>query len=306
MAGQVTASVVQLGDSGTATQNFVVRVPSSPDGTMRIARGNAGSESADIITVSSAGAVGVSDGTVSAPGLGFTSDPDSGMYRIGANNIGLAVNGTNAIDISTSKILALNAYTKLSNTGSALNVNGAYHEMRHNADSLVVQVSNTNATLSATICGVGIYYSGGAPNSTAAAFLYNEDTGGLRSSLRSNGGLANYSANNVNLSDERLKKDIVDAPSYYERWKNIKFRTFLYKDQTDEELNLGVIAQELETVCPELVSNDGFGNAPEGGEPLKTVYQTDFQYATAKALQELMLKFEQLQADFAAYKASHP
>jgi hypothetical protein len=268
--------------------------------------GNVTPSSGAFTTLSATGNVTVADGTVSVPAIAFTSDTDSGIYRIGANNIGIGVNGANAIDISSSKISALNAYQKLSSSGTVVNINGTYHEIVSNFNTNVLVITNQNATLNTTISGINVYYSGAAPNSTTACFLYNEDTGGLRSSLRSNGGLANYSANNVNLSDERLKKDIVDAPSYYERWKQLQFRTFLYKDQTDSELNLGVIAQELETVCPELVSNDGFGETPPGETPLKTVYQTDFQYATAKALQELMLKFEALQAEFNAYKAAHP
>lgn len=38
--------------------------------------------------------VGIPDGTVASPGLKFTNDSDSGLYRIGANNLGIAVNGT--------------------------------------------------------------------------------------------------------------------------------------------------------------------------------------------------------------------
>lgn len=41
------------------------------------------------------------DGTFALPYFSFASDPDSGMYRIGANNLGLAVNGANVLDIST-------------------------------------------------------------------------------------------------------------------------------------------------------------------------------------------------------------
>ncbi|TXH09502.1 MAG: hypothetical protein E6R04_08005 [Spirochaetes bacterium] len=45
--------------------------------------------------------LGAPDGTVSAPGISFTSDPDCGFYRIGANNIGLSLNGTKVIDFAT-------------------------------------------------------------------------------------------------------------------------------------------------------------------------------------------------------------
>lgn len=41
------------------------------------------------------------DGTVSLPGLAFTSDTDTGIYRIGANNIGVTLGGTKYLDAST-------------------------------------------------------------------------------------------------------------------------------------------------------------------------------------------------------------
>jgi hypothetical protein len=41
------------------------------------------------------------DGTVSLPGYAFTADTDSGIYRIGANNIGVGVNGAKVLDIAT-------------------------------------------------------------------------------------------------------------------------------------------------------------------------------------------------------------
>lgn len=39
------------------------------------------------------------DGTVSAPGLAFQSDNDTGIYRIGANTIGIATNGARVGEI---------------------------------------------------------------------------------------------------------------------------------------------------------------------------------------------------------------
>jgi len=42
------------------------------------------------------------DGTVSLPFYNYTDDPDSGTYRIGANNLGVAVNGAKVLDVSTS------------------------------------------------------------------------------------------------------------------------------------------------------------------------------------------------------------
>jgi hypothetical protein len=134
----------------------------------------------------------------------------------------------------------------------------------------------------------------GDPNNTTNFFLRCFGGGTERAQIRSNGGLANFSANNVNLSDERTKKDIVDAGNYLNKICAIPVRTFLYKDQTDEQLNLGVIAQEVEKIAPELVSNDGFGEIPEDGTPLKAIYQTDLQYALMKCIQEQQAIIENL------------
>jgi hypothetical protein len=96
------------------------------------------------------------------------------------------------------------------------------------------------------------------------------------------------------LSDERTKKDIADAGNYLDKICAIPVRTFLYKDQTDSELNLGVIAQEVEKIAPELVDVSGFGETPEDGVPLKAIYQTDLQYALMKAIQELKAEVDSL------------
>ena len=50
-------------------------------------------------------------GTVSAPGYAFSGDTDCGMYSIGANNIGLAVNGTKILDIATTGLSIVGTMT---------------------------------------------------------------------------------------------------------------------------------------------------------------------------------------------------
>jgi microcystin-dependent protein len=47
------------------------------------------------------GPLKAASGTVAAPGITFGSDTDSGLYRIGANNVGVAVNGAKVIDVAT-------------------------------------------------------------------------------------------------------------------------------------------------------------------------------------------------------------
>jgi hypothetical protein len=48
---------VQIGQSTTGTNNFTLSVPSSPDGTIKLARGNSGETTADILSVDASGNV---------------------------------------------------------------------------------------------------------------------------------------------------------------------------------------------------------------------------------------------------------
>lgn len=189
-----------------------------------------------------------------------------------------------------------------SSTAMTLDASGGWKQTS-TAATFSAWTQNANAT---TPSGLFVEYTALSPNNTGSQFLYCRDGGAtVRAEIRSNGGLANFSANNVNLSDERVKKDFAPAKSYYDNWQDIEFVTFLYKDQTDTELNLGVKAQQLESVFPELIDNSGFGEAPEGEDPYKAVYQTDFQYATAKALQEAIAKIEALTARIQTLEQSH-
>ena len=164
--------------------------------------------------------------------------------------------------------------------------------------------TNVQRNTSATPFGMAIEYSAISPNSTSSYFINGSDATTTRFEFRSNGGLANYSANNVNLSDERTNSNIINAGSYLAKICAIPVRIFKYKDQTDDLLNLGVIAQEVEAVAPELVDVSGFGETPEDGIPLKAIYQTDLQYALMKCIQEQQALIVSLQDTFLAQQAS--
>ena len=127
---------------------------------------------------------------------------------------------------------------------------------------------------------------------------YNQNAtyNGYRFYIKNNGGVVNYSANNVNLSDEKVKTNIELSGNYLEKICSIPVKLFNYKDEPEGVArSLGVIAQDVEAVAPELVNNEGFGDTPEDGVPLKTVYTTDMMYALMKAIQELSAKVEELE-----------
>jgi len=63
------------------------------------------------------------NGTVSAPFYSYTSDPDSGTFRIGANNLGVAVNGAKVLDVGTTGLGVTGTLAASSNISG---VNGSF------------------------------------------------------------------------------------------------------------------------------------------------------------------------------------
>jgi hypothetical protein len=113
-------------------------------------------------------------------------------------------------------------------------------------------------------------------------------TGTIRFNLVTNGGIQNFSANNVNLSDIREKTDIELADGYLDKICAIPVKTFNYIDQNmddDQGKTLGVIAQDVELIAPELIKESNWGTKEEPKMRL-SIYQTDLQYALMKAIQE--------------------
>jgi len=53
----VKANSIQIGQSGTASQNFVLTVPAVPDGSFKLARGNIGATTQDILSVDANGRI---------------------------------------------------------------------------------------------------------------------------------------------------------------------------------------------------------------------------------------------------------
>jgi hypothetical protein len=191
-------------------------------------------------------------------------------------------------------------FLKASNTGTYINSGGSYHEINSDQTTYALYIKATNASPYGTI----IDYSS-LPNNTGNEYIYCTDNSftTLRFSVRSNGGIANYQANDVNLSDERTKKDIEPLESYWDKFKNIEIVKFKYKDQTHDDYNIGVIAQQVESVAPEFVDVDGWGETVEGEEPLKSIYTADLHHATIKVLQECMSKIEEQQSQIESLKA---
>jgi hypothetical protein len=209
-------------------------------------------------------------------------------------------------------------FFKASNAGTYDSAGGTFHEFRQTVtDSETVNFSCT----AASPYGLRVKYTAATPNGTANWFLFCQDSTTERATIRSNGGLANYSANNVNLaSDERLKKDIAPLDSTWSKVKGIEVVNFRYKDCHEEDPALyGVIAQQVQPIVPELVVVtreakeaqdavlDDEGNvvtpAVEASPEYYGIREQPMYWLAIKALQEAMTRIEELEAKVAALEA---
>ncbi len=162
------------------------------------------------------------------------------------------------------------------------------------ANDYISRMYNTNAT------GSDMLYmqSTADPNDTGYKTIYTLSNATARFYVQSNGGIGNYQANDVNLSDRREKTNFAPAKSYLETICAIPVQTFNYIDQNNEEdpgLTLGVVAQDVQAVAPELVMESNWGSEDNPKMRL-SIYQTDLQYALMKCIQEQQAIIESLKA----------
>ena len=199
-----------------------------------------------------------------------------------------------------------NGYFKASNNGSYVSTTAAYHEFTQDGTLETAYFRSSNASP----VGIIIYYSAVSPNGTGNYFLTCFDSGStLRAGIRSNGGLANYSANNANLSDINAKKDISPAADTWNCLKEWEIVNYRYKDQPDDaDLNLGVIAQQVAESCPEVITV--FSEAKEATEDQPAqeerlgVKEQQMYWMAIKALQEAIGRIETLETQNASQAAT--
>jgi len=119
-----------------------------------------------------------------------------------------------------------------------------------------------------------------------------------------NGNVQNTNNSYGAISDVKLKENIVDATSQWDDLKALQVRKYNFIEG-ETHTQLGVIAQEVETVSPGLV-NDIADRDEEGndlGTITKTVNYSVLYMKAVKALQEAMERIETLEAKVAALEA---
>ena len=143
--------------------------------------------------------------------------------------------------------------------------------------------------------GLAIRYAAGGNDHDV--FIFVKDST-VKFVIHSTGNVANANNSYGQTSDVSLKENIVDANSQWNDIKNVKVRNFNFKAETGlpSHTQIGVVAQEIETTSPKLVT--------ENEQGIKEVGYSVLYMKAIKALQEAMTRIETLETEVAALKAA--
>ena len=221
------------------------------------------------------GVSGFPDGSASAPALTFINDTDTGLYRVGSNEIGVAINGTSAITLQRSS-----SFTRIALVESA-NGTGA------NVGNYVFVARNSSGSGAAGAVAFG--RRGGSVD-----YIWSDNSGNLRTHS------AQPTEDNSTVSDtagtvvgtqtstratKRLIRRVKDTASSLALIAQTPLYRFNYRTQDRDTRFLGIMADE----SPEFVMH--------GGQSFNPV--NAFGH-TAAAIKALLARVETLEAALAA------
>ena len=219
------------------------------------------------------GALLLPDGSAAAPSLSNDGDTNTGIFFPAADTIAFSEGGVESMRIDASGNLLVGVTSTFS---SGI----AKQEVKSGSSSQVALRVYTPTTSTGT-----------------AVQIWHSDVGGTAAEKYYL--LANGTASS---SDSRLKENIENAPSYLPKLLDVKVRTFTWKQQDSDERDVGVIAQELEQVIPEMVWENP--NPTEGQSAFKAVKYDKFIPMLIKSIQEQQQMIETLQAKVAALEGA--
>jgi hypothetical protein len=134
--------------------------------------------------------------------------------------------------------------------------------------------------------------------------FYNTTAGAYRFYVSAAGTINATSTTITAISDQRWKENIRDLDDGLEKILALKPRKFDWKEGKGEDIKnaRGFIAQELETVFPDMVT-EWIDPAPEGEEPYKAV-NANLIPTLVKAIQELKAELDATKAEVALLKGA--
>jgi hypothetical protein len=188
-------------------------------------------------TLDATGVTTLQAGTAALPALTTSGDTNTGIFFPAADTIAFTEGGAESMRIDSSGNLLVGTTTA---TAKFNITNGSEQQISQ-------YINNTNSSP----VGVQIRY-GTDINATANRFIDCIGNATSRFIVYSNGNVVNTNNSYGAISDVKLKENIVDASPKLADLMQVKVRNYNLKaDPTHKQL--GVIAQELETIFPAMV-----------------------------------------------------
>ena len=241
-----------------------------------------GTSSTERMRINSSGAV-LMGTTTQLHSSQLTVDNPSGQCGITLSETGTSVTALWGLD-------SLNAIGTRSNHAFNIRSNDTNRMTFDSSGKVFIGLTAqiNSSMLSVGDGGVGITYSGAPANYYRQ--IYQSSSGNLFFYNGSNQGYIDQAGAFNDASDERIKKDIEDISYGLDTVKALKPRKYKMKLNDDEQI--GFIAQEVESLVPEIVNTD----VTPDGEEQKGMSYGHLTAVLTKAIQEQQTLIETLQA----------
>ena len=273
----ITAGTYLTGGTVTSTGTFAVDATTTNTASKIVARDASGNFAAGTITATLSGTATNVSGTV-AIGNGGTGSTTAAGAR---TSLGATTVGGNFFTLTNPSAI----------TFPRINADNTVSTLDAATFRSAIGAGTSSTTGTVTSVAAGSYLTGGTITSTGTLAV-DATTTATASKIAARDASANIYANDFYAtSDARLKKDIVEiqnALDTIEKISGVQFKwNELASDPNKEKVQVGVIAQEVEAVAPEIVSTneDGF----------KSVSYDKLVPLLIQAVKELSEKVKQLE-----------
>ena len=259
---------------GTTSPSTILQVEST-DPIITLERNNNGSAAGAINFQGNDNVVDWQLGTNQAIGLGFEINEGGGTN----NRFYIAPGG----------------YTKITDDGDTTWNGYDFHAITQSAASEpTVMIYNDNA--GGNNYGINVIHRSTSANTTGRFFLGATNNGGTENiKIYTNGNIQNTNNSYTQLSDSRLKENIVDATSKLEEIKRLRVVNWNFIG--DDLKQIGMVAQEVEEIFPGLVDVTGDNQIIHGTtyENVKSLKYSVLVPILVKAIQELEARVTELE-----------
>ena len=224
---------------------------------------------------------------------------------------------------------------RIDNSGNmGIGVTSVSHPFQVGKSASADFVAEIDNSSSSSPYGLQISTSGASLDNNTTHLIAAYDSAALRFRVDSDGDVKNHDNSYGSTSDQRIKQNIADATSQWDDIKGLRVRKYKLKDDIrqygdDAKFKIGLIAQETETVSPNLISENSanandilssaeFGTLYENGDDIpkgkevgdvkernttvKGIKYSILYMKAIKALQEAMTRIETLEAEVAKLK----